>query len=225
MKTKTHSYKKLATARKSSEQGLTLIEALVGILLIALVLAVSTPPIMIAAATRIQNRRAEQAIQLAQQEIDRVRLIMEQDISRNEQLPLAASGTTPNNLKDVAAPSAICTSSCDPYPAITQVRDEGNFLIQVFRNPGINEASLNSNVDPTPADGQDRIMAFRLGVRVYAKNAQQNLGSLKKEAASLQMTGGLGRQQTQPLAVLYADFARPDLTLSLEAYRKYKSGS
>jgi hypothetical protein len=68
-------------------------------------------------------------------------------------------------------------------------------------------------------------MAFRLGVRVYAKNAQQNLGSLKKEAASLQMTGGLGRQQTQPLAVLYADFARPDLTLSLETYRKYKSGS
>lgn len=215
-----------------SEQGLTLLETLVGILIITLVLAASTPPILLAAATRIQNRRAEQAMQIAQQELDRVRLIMERDASLNEELPPAdTSITNPDNIKNVVAPASVCppsSSSCTPYPAFNEVRvsEDENFLIQVFREKGIQESSLDNSVpptDPTPNDGQDRIMAFRLGVRVYSNSARSNLGTanLSTEVASLQITGGPGQQITRPLAVLYGDFARSDLTLSLKAYRSF----
>jgi len=214
---------------KSSEQGLTLLESLVGILLITLVLAASTPPILLSAETRIQNRRSQQAMQIAQREVDRVRLIMEQENSRNDDLPLEVSTiTNPDNINNVDPPSSICTT-CDPYASypyisFTQVVKDGDFLIQVFREPGIKESNLSSTIpptDPTPNDAEDKVMAFRLGVRVYSLAAQQNLSSLQKEPASLVMTNTFGQQTTRPLAVLYADMARSDLTLSLAAYRKF----
>lgn len=61
-----------------SEQGFSLLEALVGILVITLVLVAVTPPIIITMATQVQNRRAEQAMQLAQSEVDRVRTLVAQ---------------------------------------------------------------------------------------------------------------------------------------------------
>jgi prepilin-type N-terminal cleavage/methylation domain-containing protein len=215
-------FNKQIALKGNSEQGLTLLETLVGILIISIVLAAATPPIMIAAASRIQNRRAEQAIQIAQQELDRVRLTMERDDSRNEQLPPAVSGKDLNTLKTVDAPTTICTTcTADTYASVTEVKQVGDFLVQVFREPGIKETDVEGPNDPTPADTQDRVMAFRMGVRVYSPAARQNLGSLQKEAASLQMTNSLGQQGKQPLAVLYADFSRPDLTLSLRAYRSF----
>jgi type II secretory pathway pseudopilin PulG len=204
---------------KRSEQGLTLLETLVGILVISIVLAASTPPILFAAATRIQNSRAEQAMQLAQKEIDRVRLIVEREDSKNNDLPPSETSITdPENIKNVGAPTAICTSSCP----VNHARQDGKFLIQVFREPGVKETDIRSP-DPTP-NTEDQVIAFRVGVRVYshaAINTLTNGGFLETEAASLQMTSGLGQQSNRPLAVLYADFARGDLTLSLEGYKKF----
>ncbi|OKH22560.1 hypothetical protein NIES593_12255 [Hydrococcus rivularis NIES-593] len=212
-------WRKSGVTQKRSEQGLTLLETLVGILVISLVLAASAPPILLAAATRIQNQRAEQAMQIAQREIDRVRLIVEREDTVNDDLPpVDTSITNPNNLKNVGAPTAICTTSC----TVTQARQEGDFLIQVFREPGVKETDIRSP-DPTP-NTEDQVIAFRMGVRVYSLAAINTLtsgGTLEKEAASLQMTGGPGQQTNRPLAVLYADFARGDLTLSLEGYKKF----
>ena len=219
-------FKKQSIVKGQSEQGLTLLETLVGILIITIVLAAATPPIILATASRIQNRRAEQAIQIAQQEIDRVRLTMERDNSVNADLPPAVSGYNRNTIGSVPAPNAICTTtSCTDtaasytYASFTEVRPVGDFWVQVFREPGIVETDVE-NPDPTP-NNEDRVMAFRMGVRVYAPAARQNLGSLQTQAASLQMTGAIGQQEKRPLAVLYADFSRPDLTLSLKAYRSF----
>ncbi len=74
---------KYKASRKPSEEGVSLIEALVGIMIITLVLSASAPPILLAAATRIQNQRAEQAMQIAQRELDRVRLLIEQGDYKN----------------------------------------------------------------------------------------------------------------------------------------------
>jgi type II secretory pathway pseudopilin PulG len=212
-------FKQPSVLKGNSEQGLTLLETLVGILIITIVLAAATPPILIATASRIQNRRAEQAIQIAQQEIDRVRLIMERDRSFNNELPPAVAGKTPTTLRTVDPPNAICTTcTSDTYASFTEVRQVGDFLVQVFREPGIKESDVEGT---DPNGGEDRVMVFRMGVRVYSPVARQNMSSLQTEAASLQMTNALGQQSRRPLAVLYADFSRPDLTLSLRAYRSF----
>lgn len=62
---------------KYSEQGFSLLEALISIAVIAVVISSFTPPIFLAVGTRVQNRRAEQAMQLAQAEVDRVRRLVE----------------------------------------------------------------------------------------------------------------------------------------------------
>jgi type II secretory pathway pseudopilin PulG len=216
-----------SSAKNPSEQGLTLIEAIVGILIIAIVLAASTPPLLYAAATRIQNRRAEQAIQIAQRELDRVRLLMEQGEYENtctaaesiKCLPPVAT-VSANNLQEAAAPTTSClssSSSCFASDA-NKVIEEGDFLIQTFRDPGLLETDVgNTTLDPTGA----QIIAFRMGVRVYSKVAKENLDSLKTSTASLQITQGIGQQDRQPLAVLYTDFVRGDITLSLQGYRDF----
>ena len=183
-----------------SEQGLTLIETLMAIVVIAIVITASTPPILLAVATRIQNRRAEQAMQIAQQQIERVRLIVDQGNYTNSDLPPAASITDPDDINTVGAPTAPCSSSC----TATQASREDDFLVQVFRvAPG----------------GSDPVVAFRMGVRVYSPAAE--LGNLGTRPASLQMTNALGEQTRFPLAVIYADLARGDVTGTLDSYREF----
>jgi len=61
--------------QRHSESGLTLMECVVAIAVVALAGALITPPLFLAAATRVQNRRSEQALQIAQGEIDRIRTL------------------------------------------------------------------------------------------------------------------------------------------------------
>ncbi|NET10377.1 MAG: type II secretion system protein, partial [Symploca sp. SIO2B6] len=72
---------------QSSEEGLTLLECVVAIAVIALTGAMIGPPLVMAAATRVQNRRAEQAQQLAQGEVDRIRAMVIQGNATAELLP------------------------------------------------------------------------------------------------------------------------------------------
>ena len=194
-----------------SEQGLTLIETLMAIIVIAIVITASTPPILLAVATRIQNRRAEQAMQIAQQEIERVRLIVDQGNYTNSALPPAAS-TDPDDINTVGAPTAICSSSC----TTTQASTQGDFFVQVFRDPGVSQVGV-------APDGSDQVVAFRMGVRVYSPAARTELNNsgLGTRPASLQMTSALGEQTRFPLAVIYADLARGDVTGTLDSYRDF----
>jgi type II secretory pathway pseudopilin PulG len=219
---KPFSLRKLKRIRKRSQEGLTILESLVGILVITLVLAASTPPILMAAASRVQNQRTEQAIQLAQQEIDRVRLLIEQGDYLNTELPPPISSlTNPNRLSDMFPPTSICsTIPCTPsQPSQAKRSEDGQFIIQTFRDPGVSDPQIQdaSNTN-TP-----QILAFRMGVRVYSRVAEPNLLSrqLTTELAPLQITNSLAQQSERPLAVLYADFARGDLAPSLRKYREF----
>jgi type II secretory pathway pseudopilin PulG len=112
-----------------TESGLTLIEGLIAIMVISITVIAITPPILWATATRVQNRRAEQALQIAQGEIDRVRTLVERGVSTASlsQLPPAAGENIRGNPSPVNAPtvdSNIVTSSrslCarEPAPAAT----------------------------------------------------------------------------------------------------------
>ena len=58
---------------RSSEKGLTLLECLMAVTVMGLTISLVLPPLLIAAATRVQTRRAEQSLQIAQGEVDRIR--------------------------------------------------------------------------------------------------------------------------------------------------------
>lgn len=228
-----HLLRSLHQRQHSSQEGLSLIECLVAIIIIALTVVAITPPIMLATATRVQSRRAEQANQIAQGELDRVRSIVERGgPTYAAGLLPASAGTSINNVAAAASAlssgplltPATCTGSRypDTLATLTQlVRVDVNgdcqidYAMQVFRNDGI-----------TPA-GETAPYSFTMGVRVYAVYpGEATLPPLQTTRASLILgTGprdtispGAG-QQRRPLAVLYSTLTRSDSSKSLDSLR------
>lgn len=211
----------------NGDRGLTLVESLVAITVVGVTGLLVTPPLFISAATRVQNRRAEQALGIAQGEIDRVRLLVE----RNRQTvdtPIAGQTLPPAVLDIDAAPAPTTLSNIlleSPNPdfdsfngqALPNARTalpidvdgdgEVDFFMQTFRSQG------RTGSDP------NQLESFRMGVRVYAIAAEDRLGNLSVEEANLRYTTGLGNQQQRPLAVLYSDFARSDRSNSVCQYK------
>jgi prepilin-type N-terminal cleavage/methylation domain-containing protein len=214
---------------KASEQGLTLLECLMAIVVIGLTMAMITPPLVISAATRVQNRRAEQAMQIAQGEVDRVRTLVAKDQHTPARLP-AIANPPGGNLQAVAAPSPPSNPASPSTAApIKSPRNCGagtynngeqipinqglrvdvdgdckaDFFMQTFRTQGtVNNAEVLA--------GQNRPSVFQMGVRVYSILADGSSGSLETTPASLKLTNGQGKQRTRPLAVIYAPFSRSD---------------
>jgi type II secretory pathway pseudopilin PulG len=205
--------------RSFSEQGLTLMECLVAILMISAVLVAITPPIFLAVASRVQNRRAAQAIQLAAGEVDRVRVLVEQGVTKDskEDLPALGDGT---NALDVPAPSSLgglmsANEACNPVEAPSQVSEarpvdtngdcEPDFLVQTFRVA-------------EQVDDEGLPIIFRMGVRVYSMSAD-SFDGLETKQAALQLTTGEGQQTKYPLAAMYTVLGKGDLSSSMEEYR------
>lgn len=200
--------------RGSAEQGLTIMECLVAILLIGLTVAMVTPPLLIATATRVQNRRAEQAIQVAQDEIDRINTLVQQGEHESRRLPISSGKT----LKAVGPPSGLASqlkttrqAGCGSPPFTGQqipadkalpVDVDGDcepeFFMQVFRTEGV---SIRSELSKRPENR--RPAKFDLGVRVYSVLAKDNFGRLNTERAPLTPTNGQGKQASNPLTVVY----------------------
>ena len=200
----------------SSQQGLSLFECLIGIVVIAVVITSFTPAIFIAVATRIQNRRAEQAIQLAQAEVDRVRRTMEQGVYTTSDLPPQGSQAN-NTFRLESGPGSTARlranqvySSSASTGVTMDVNGDGtdDFIVQTYRSPGVRN-NLN------------QLMAFNMGVRVYAISAQQNFGRLETRQASLAFSTALGQQQRRPLAVMYTSVIRSDVRISLQCYHEF----
>ena len=205
------------------EKGLTLLECLVAIVIISITVVSITPPIFVATASRIQSRRAEQANQIAQAEIDRIRMIVERGSSyTTAQLPDsggtgAAKDINPATGVDdklLASPSA-CTKYPNKYPTtpatatkVIPVDVDGDckpeFAMQVFRS---------NDCIPTPLVGVPPY-AFTAGVRVYGYEDRNPMSNLSKERARLGITAGRGGDNSasgaerQPLQVLYTKVAR-----------------
>ena len=97
---------------KSSVSGFTLIESLVAIIIVSITVVAISPPIFWATGTRVQNRRAEQALSIAQSTIDQVRAKVERGGVSALELPAidasAVAGKRPN--PDGPLPSAKWTS-------------------------------------------------------------------------------------------------------------------
>jgi type II secretory pathway pseudopilin PulG len=196
---------------------------LVAIVVIGLTIAMIAPPLVISAATRVQNRRAEQSLQIAQGEIDRVRALVTRDQHQPGVIPAVVA-----SVQTYGAPtgaSALLRSSratCNTYTGqqiaanqILRIDVDGDcradFMMQAFRTAG------------TTVVGQPLVSEFQMGVRVYSILADNNWNNLGIQQASLKITSGSGNQRTRPLAVLYSNFARSDQGNTLCFYQTGQS--
>jgi prepilin-type N-terminal cleavage/methylation domain-containing protein len=223
-------------ARPRQQGGFTLIESLVAIIILSLTVVSVFPPIFWATATRVQNRRAEQAIQLAQSEIDRVRVAVERNKGTVgvSQLPPKVGAT----LKpDAPAPTTIAAGKLrsavpgcnnddgnqainvgdvilvdtDPEPPGSTTPCAPEFMVQTFRGTGVpTDDAL------TAPDG------FVMGVRVYSINARKSIeaGTAQKGPGTLRAGNGLGTQQFKPLTTQYSTIVRANKSDSLGIYRQ-----
>jgi len=232
---------KLLLKSRSRHSGFTLIESLVAIMVIAITVVSITPPIFWATGTRVQNRRAEQALSLAQGKIDEVRSLVERGTYTLADLPSVTADTKSGGVRPYpAGPAPTATwdkkqsvkltcnsisslSATDSkQPPVTQylpVDTDGDspscnpdFLIQVFRNAGVCVSGA--------CQAGEVPVAFSVGVRVYGANAAKaTVASLGQEKAKLIGTSGTGQTGTKPLAVLYATVAKSNSPQSLQQYR------
>jgi prepilin-type N-terminal cleavage/methylation domain-containing protein len=216
-------------AEPGSDQGLTLLECLVAIFITGLMVSLITPPIFIAVASRAQTRRAEQALQVAQGEVDRIRVMVARSQHEISKLPKTVSG----NLRSAAPPNSLTSGirsvqTCNPrydnsplnVNQAVQIDVDGDckpdLFMQVFRTPGSLSAGQVLTSNSTP--GSEKPSDFELGIRVYSILAKSELGKLKTEPVSLGLTNGEGGQRFQPLAVLYTPFSWSDQSETLCDY-------
>ncbi len=216
-----------ARGTRKREQGLTLMECIVAIAVIALTGAMIGPPLVLAAATRLQNRRVEQSTQIAQGEIDRIRtLVTLGDHSRTNlpavtaQANLDNEGAPASNFNMLKSVNAGCPSPYDgsqiPINQVLPIDIDGDcdvdFLVQTFRDAGAFSTQENAR------GNAGRPNTFNVMVRVYAANAATNFGSLGTDPASLRFTSGEGNQRQRPLAVLTSEMSWSDTDGSLFCY-------
>lgn len=180
---------------RAQEQGLTLIECLVAIVVVGLVSSAIAPALVLSVATRVHSQKAEQALALAQSQIDSTRVLVERGEYTVADLPPLDTGRAD---KDVAMAPGPNLGVTDPtnFAYAQPVDIDGNgqpdFLVQRFR-------AVGEVVNGTP-------VAFAMGVRVYDRNAAA-AGNLSTAPASLVMTSTNGRRNERPLATLYTTIA------------------
>jgi prepilin-type N-terminal cleavage/methylation domain-containing protein len=197
------------------QQGLTLIECLVAIIIVGLVSSAIAPALVISVATRVQSQKAEQALELAQSEIDRVRLLVERSEANTSNLPPSTTitGTNPDSrVAEVAGPTYGTPVAAPTTAFQTRAASlNGNqFAVQVYRTPGRFVGSVP--------------VTFGMGVRVYDYDAVlTGSGSLSKEPAGLRMVNGVGQRGQRPLVALYTNIAAGDGGTSLCQYIQHLS--
>ncbi len=205
----------------SSSQGLTIIECLVAMVIASIVLAFISPPILLAVATRVQNQKAEQSFELAQSEVNRIRVLLERGSYTNSDLPglIASSDTFGEDTPALASGTTGYTTSRADMTATkglaVDVNRDGtyDFVVQTFRDKGFPDIDTETKI------------AFKMGVRVYTYKALENGATLETNAAPLGFTSGDGFQNRRPLSVIFTHLTRSDLKESLNIYDPIPSPS
>ncbi len=159
---------------------------------------------VISVATRVQSQQASQALDIAQSEIDRIRILVERGEDYTTELPPLITGVTFNDSDDekelasIDGPDTLASTATvytDAFPVDIDGDGVNDFAVQSFRTPG-------QSVGGRP-------VAFVMGVRVYDVDALDSYnGNLPgNPQASLAMTGGEGERLFRPLATLYTSIA------------------
>lgn len=217
--------------RKTTEAGLTLIESLAAIMVIAAIIIAITPSMLIAYATRVQNYRKQNATQIAQGEIDRVKRVIEGGEYTGDdlvaQLPpevgtndfdIVSKAAPANNptvqegcpLKNVTGSTDFTTNLCG-----VDINGDGDWdlAVQTFRTSGF-DTKNNPLAEP---------VAFLMGVRVYTRAAIESNRISSSDVGRFPRFRKVpnivsGESLVFPLESFYTPVVRSDLPVSLELY-------
>lgn len=195
-----------------SAAGFTLVECIMAIVVVGLTGAVVAPFMVISVATRVQNQRAEQAIELAQSEIDRVRIEFEQNGAEEDFVP--------TRYQNAVIAEGDITCATDEYcPAKFRGPTDIDTDDTVIDPDGDGEKEVDVNGDDTfdffiqgflvqrqDNAGNDIPNAYELGVRVYDIRASENFpaGGLATDEALVGVTSSEGERVAKPLSAVYA---------------------
>lgn len=211
----------LLLRRSTAAGGFSLLEGIVTIVIIGIVLGFLAPLVFLVQTSSAQNRRFEQALALAQQELDRVQAELARGVSVAEETEVIPAATAATVLASTPAPTATVQSYSDianvtdALPVDVDGDGDDDFLVQTFRSQGLRFGSGT-------ALGQ--LALFQLGVRVYSVEAIRTLdasGTLEIEPLPVNLTSSLGAQATRPLVATYSQVSRGDNAVTLDVYQEY----
>jgi prepilin-type N-terminal cleavage/methylation domain-containing protein len=203
----------------SQEKGLTLVECLAAIVIFGLSITAITSPIMLAMATRVRAYRAQQAMQIAQGEIDRVRLILERgDLPLAQLTPLLPPNAGDGEPKAVEAPTGedtACntTTASNPNQWCRVTLKNEEFAVQTFRT------KTKTPKDISPESKSQTPIGLMMGVRVYPIAAINSNQTLSKEPMSLGFSA-ITTSSAAPLVAIYTPIVRSDLDKSADIYKE-----
>lgn len=198
---------------RNREEGFTIIESLVAILVVSILLVAIAPVISLSVATRVQSRRIELATQAAKSYIDGVKT----------KKILAPSGpTTATTLTATSAPTPTgtltCTNSTTPVESNCSVPTPptGTSLYCIdFDGSGICESTSVTDmvVQGFRPNNNISTAGYALGVRVYRADAfalssttlsRNNASGNNEKVTQATFTGGAG-QRKAPLVEMTTD--------------------
>ncbi len=201
---------------RQSQRGLTLVECIVAILVVNVAVAALAAPLMLVAATRVQNDRIAQASALALAETDRMRALMEQGVDVTPSVIPPASSVEaslgqPELLSNQPPPTTVttCTGGGMGLPtSATQgcLRTFNNteFVVQMYRGTLTRGAN-------------NRIVGYPMQVRVYSRatftaGTPSTATPIQQQPAT--MTTSIGNTGL-PLAIITTDILQGDSSTTL----------
>lgn len=223
----------------SSEAGLTLIECLVAIIVVGVIAALISPVLVISVATRVNSQKTEQALQIAQAEIDGVRGVVERGRITTADINTVLPPSTPftgdavENINNagrtftIEYPQAIAGPVGSSYagPGVGYDSLTGAFQARAIDTNGDGRADFGVQTFRSPGrlDGNGIPVAFSMGVRVYDIKAFENgqAGNLSTEEARATLVSTEGDRSTLPLAVFYTTVAKADIANSYCDYIQF----
>lgn len=208
--------------------GFTLLECLVALFVIQFVVAASAPLIAISVGTRVQNQFADQALQVAQGEIDRIKTAVARGENYNNRIDVISTtaisqtdfadktkAPPPENLSTAA--NEHLTDATFAKPVDLDGDGTADLAVQVFRN------YIDFIDRTTPPPTVTDLAAFDIGVRVYRAESLANFtaAQLSVEPIKYGLTARVGGRSPQPVAVLTASVFKSDTGESLCDYYDY----
>jgi prepilin-type N-terminal cleavage/methylation domain-containing protein len=175
-------------------EGFTLIEVLASVVLVALAMAALAPTLTVIAYRRAMSERVELANRLAQEEVDRIRTLVDIELAANprafqDQAQLARLPRVgANPLANTPPPTDMDTEGNNYSIRVARVQVPGRnpeeYVIQTFRDAGAPCIDRRENrvIEGVPC-------SFRMGVRVYHRfsfdpNTRRALPGLRAEVVS-----------------------------------------
>jgi len=196
-------------------EGFTLIEVLASVVLVALAMAALAPTLTVIAYRRAMSERVELANRLAQEEVDRIRTLVDIELAANPRafqnpaqlarLPRVGA----NPLANTPPPTDMDTEGNNYSIRVARVQVPGRnpeeYVIQTFRDAGAPCIDRRENrvIEGVPC-------SFRMGVRVYHRfsfdpNTRRALPGLRREVVSANQNLANANVWLFPLATSFVE--------------------